>query len=243
MLDQVAAIQWVRENIRFFNGDPEQITLFGPGSGAASAGLLAISPLTKRYVKRVIASSGSAVADWATLKDHILIRNNSIVAGYFYGCRTYHTFKLVDCLKSRSYTDVSLTNVRPEVGWLPWGPVPDFATRPRELQFMPDIPELLLEHGTNFAPGFAYMAGLTRDEGASILMDDDEMISTGFTVDRKFFDKKVADYIKVYNATLNPDAFKSAISFMYSPYTDLNNDTLIRQGLVNVSADCLISRK
>lgn len=47
LLDQYQAILWVRENIRFFNGDPDRITLFGPGAGAASAGLLAISPLTK----------------------------------------------------------------------------------------------------------------------------------------------------------------------------------------------------
>lgn len=47
MLDQVQAINWIRENIRNFNGDPNKITLFGPGAGAASSGLLALSPLTR----------------------------------------------------------------------------------------------------------------------------------------------------------------------------------------------------
>ena len=47
LLDQIQAINWVRENIRPFNGDPERITLFGPDAGAASAGLLALSPLTR----------------------------------------------------------------------------------------------------------------------------------------------------------------------------------------------------
>lgn len=235
MLDQVAAVMWVRENIRHFNGDPDQITLFGPGSGAASAGLLALSPLTRPFIKRVIASSGSAVADWATLKDYILIRNNSIVAGYFYGCRTFHTHKLVECLKSRSYTDVSLSTVKPDVGWTPWAPVPDFATRPRELQFMPEIPEVMLDRGMTFAPGFAYLTGLTRDEGAAMLLEDDELIASGYMVDRKYFDKKVRDFVKVYNATLNPTAFQQAIQFMYTPYTDITNDTLIREGVVDVS--------
>lgn len=48
LFDQVQAINFVRENIRNFNGDPNRITLFGPDAGAASAGLLALSPLTKR---------------------------------------------------------------------------------------------------------------------------------------------------------------------------------------------------
>ena len=47
MLDQVELINWIRENIKNFNGDPDKITLFGPGAGAASAGLLALSPLTR----------------------------------------------------------------------------------------------------------------------------------------------------------------------------------------------------
>lgn len=50
LFDQVQAINFVRENIRNFNGDPNRITLFGSDAGAASAGLLALSPLTKRMI-------------------------------------------------------------------------------------------------------------------------------------------------------------------------------------------------
>lgn len=48
LLDQVQAIHFIRENIRGFNGDPERITVIGSGSGAASATLLSISPLSSR---------------------------------------------------------------------------------------------------------------------------------------------------------------------------------------------------
>lgn len=44
ILDQAMALRWVHDNIKFFNGDPEAITLFGPGAGAASAGVLAVAP-------------------------------------------------------------------------------------------------------------------------------------------------------------------------------------------------------
>ena len=38
------ALRWVYDNIRSFNGEPSKITLFGPGAGAASAGLLMVAP-------------------------------------------------------------------------------------------------------------------------------------------------------------------------------------------------------
>ena len=47
LLDQVAALHWVRENIESFGGDSNQVTLMGQGYGAAMVHLLLISPVTK----------------------------------------------------------------------------------------------------------------------------------------------------------------------------------------------------
>lgn len=55
LLDQAMALKWVYENIESFNGDKYSITLFGPGAGAASAGLLMVSPETSHIVNKVIA--------------------------------------------------------------------------------------------------------------------------------------------------------------------------------------------
>jgi carboxylesterase type B len=54
ILDQAMALQWVYDNIDSFNGDREKITLFGPGAGAASAGLLMVAPRTRDYISKVI---------------------------------------------------------------------------------------------------------------------------------------------------------------------------------------------
>ena len=43
MKDQVLALKWVQKNIQFFGGDPNQVTIFGQGSGGASVGLHALS--------------------------------------------------------------------------------------------------------------------------------------------------------------------------------------------------------
>lgn len=55
ILDQAMALEWVYDNIEYFNGDKNSITLFGPGAGAASAGLLMVAPRTRHMVSKVIA--------------------------------------------------------------------------------------------------------------------------------------------------------------------------------------------
>ncbi|XP_075974997.1 juvenile hormone esterase-like [Anticarsia gemmatalis] len=65
MKDQVAALRWVRDNIRNFGGDPANVTLMGHSSGAACAGLHLLSPMSKGLFNRVIIMSGSPTCDWA----------------------------------------------------------------------------------------------------------------------------------------------------------------------------------
>lgn len=60
-LDQVAAIEWVKENIKFFGGDPNQITIVGESAGAMSVSALMASPLAKGKFARAIGSSGSVL--------------------------------------------------------------------------------------------------------------------------------------------------------------------------------------
>lgn len=52
---------------------------FGPGAGAASAGLLAIMPRSRSMVRRVIAISGSPLAEWAAITDKFRAMNTSLV--------------------------------------------------------------------------------------------------------------------------------------------------------------------
>ncbi|PRD36346.1 UNVERIFIED_CONTAM: Neuroligin-2 [Trichonephila clavipes] len=47
IMDQVAALHWIQENIAEFGGDPKNVTIFGHGHGAACVNLLMLTPLTR----------------------------------------------------------------------------------------------------------------------------------------------------------------------------------------------------
>jgi para-nitrobenzyl esterase len=58
LLDQIAALRWIRDHIAAFGGDPENVTLFGESAGAADIGYLLVSPMTQGLFRRAISQSG-----------------------------------------------------------------------------------------------------------------------------------------------------------------------------------------
>jgi para-nitrobenzyl esterase len=59
LLDQVAAVEWVRDNIAAFGGDPENITVFGESAGAMSIGGLLAMPAASGTFQKAILQSGA----------------------------------------------------------------------------------------------------------------------------------------------------------------------------------------
>lgn len=60
LLDQVAALKWVNENIEAFGGDPNNVTIFGESAGAVSVGNLLSMPIAKGLFHKAILQSGTA---------------------------------------------------------------------------------------------------------------------------------------------------------------------------------------
>ena len=60
LLDQIAALKWVQQNIGAFGGDSANVTLFGESAGSIDATTLMTSPLTQGLFRRVVAESGTA---------------------------------------------------------------------------------------------------------------------------------------------------------------------------------------
>lgn len=104
LLDQIAALQWVKENIESFNGDKDSVTLMGHGHGAASINFLMVSPVAKGLFHRAILMSGSAVSDWA-LSSHVL--STTVQVAQTLNCPLVdENEELLKCLRKRRLSEL-----------------------------------------------------------------------------------------------------------------------------------------
>ncbi|KAK9875478.1 hypothetical protein WA026_007869 [Henosepilachna vigintioctopunctata] len=98
--DMVMVLKWVNENIKTFNGDPNNVTIFGQSAGAASVHLLMLSPAARGLFHKAIIQSGCAIS----------VRARSIKHGHILsellGTEENNGRKVLDVLKSMTVEEV-----------------------------------------------------------------------------------------------------------------------------------------
>jgi para-nitrobenzyl esterase len=154
LLDQVAALQWVKKNIDKFGGDPDNVTIFGESAGSLDTCFHVASPKSRGLFHKAISESGGCTTRVTPRADG---ETNAVAYAKNVGCEGDGALA---CLRGKSVSD--LLNVAPSDPMAASGFGPDV-----DGNFMPDQPRALFDSG-NIAK-VPYMLGSNSDEGTLFL--------------------------------------------------------------------------
>ena len=113
LLDQIRALEWVRDNIGFFHGDKDNVTIAGESAGSSSVSALCVSPLSAGLFKRAIGESSSVATKIPPhtfrSKESALKMGEDIMKEY--GCKTIEELRAIPAseLVKTKYENNSMT--------------------------------------------------------------------------------------------------------------------------------------
>ncbi|CAH0401483.1 unnamed protein product [Chilo suppressalis] len=101
--DQIAALKWIKNNIKLFGGDPDNVTVFGESAGASSVSFLMLSPAARGLFHKVIMQSGSSVTPWSMQYDPLETASKLV---YQLGYRTKDPYEMYDIISKKSHFEL-----------------------------------------------------------------------------------------------------------------------------------------
>jgi len=107
MFDQLMAMQWVKNNIAQFGGNPNNITLMGESAGACSVSLHLLSPLSRHLFSQAIMQSASATVPWGVItKEESLLRGLRLAELMKCPHKRENIRGAIDCLRKANATEM-----------------------------------------------------------------------------------------------------------------------------------------
>jgi para-nitrobenzyl esterase len=203
LMDQVAALQWVHDNIAAFGGDAGNVTIFGESAGSFSVSSLMATPLAKGLFQKAIGESGAAFFSGGLSFEPRQKREEADTKAVFAKmdvhslaeCRAVPAQKLLDAFGQPSYK-----------GGYDFGPDVDGYYLPEP------VPAIFAAGKQN---DVTLMAGWNHDEGSFEVVFNPQKPTAASMKEtaQKEFGDKAAEFLKLYPTGSDEQTLRSAEDF------------------------------
>ncbi|PFX33885.1 Neuroligin-4, X-linked [Stylophora pistillata] len=227
MLDQVAALLWVKENIENFGGDPGKVTIFGLSAGGTGVFFYLFSPLSKGLFHQAIAESVFFLSSFAIQPTSFGLRFASELAKNL-DCPTGDHSEMMACIRQKEAKEIqdasdSITYIF--TGYLRWAPVMDknfLPDTPRNLRFFREFKKAKFMITFNSQEGGFFFKNLINGSSPSFFKGYVTLFLHGQT-----------------NREKNANLIADALEFMYTPWPDKIDKYALRSQLIDLVGDFL----